>query len=272
MNSYFLIQAGRPATIASMDPGDETIFDAIETVFPMNTEDAVMSWNRILIKISYKYDLGQVIYDVLDLLEWVIAGHEGKTLVQWGSSTFFGVWNLIRRRDELEITAEWQTVVGNLEKELNARPIVVMTASAFLREWKRPLEIVMSALVGAGYTEKLGGFARLRDLVAKIDAPGVLYAPTAQPTPASTGSKLTSLRNVVAALDGYERLVVEVELAGSRILSVTRVSKEGAAVMAEFDFRAQGAGLVTIPLSDLIGALRAAEAELLRTYPEPAPT
>lgn len=85
-------------------------------------------------------------------------------------------------------------------------------------------------------------------------------------------TRTSLMRNVVAALDGYERLVVEVELAGSRILSVTRVSKEGAAVMAELDFRAQGAGLVTIPLSDLIGALRAAEAELRRTYPEPAPT
>jgi hypothetical protein len=255
-----------------MDPDDETIFGAIQQVFPMNTEDAVMSWNRILIKISYKYDLSQVIYDVLDLLEWVIAGHDGRRLVQWGSSTFFGVWNLSRRGDELEITAEWQVVVGDLEKELNARPTVVMSASAFLREWKRPLEIVMSALVGAGYTEKLGGFGRLRDLVARIDAPGVLYGPTAEPTSIGTGSEPTSLRNVVAALDGYERLVVEVELAGSKLLSVARVSKEGSAVMAELDFRAQGAGLVSMPLADLVNALRAAENELLRTYPEPAPT
>lgn len=77
------------------------------------------------------------------------------------------------------------------------------------------------------------------------------------------------MRNVVAALDGYERLVVEVEVVGSRILSVARVTKEGAAVLAEFDFRAQGGGLVSVPLSDLMNSLRAAETELLRTYPEP---
>ena len=90
--------------------------------------------------------------------------------------------------------------------------------------------------------------------------------------PADSRPSSPMLRSVVAALDGYERLVVEVEVVGSRILSVARVTKEGAAVMAELDFNAQGAGLVSIPLADLVNALRAAETELLRTYPEPTLT
>jgi hypothetical protein len=52
---------------------DEHIGDAIQTVFPMWTEDAYLVWNGVHVPISYKYTLSFLIQDVVTMLERFVA-------------------------------------------------------------------------------------------------------------------------------------------------------------------------------------------------------
>lgn len=45
----FIIQAGSPIYTGNYEEEDYSLMTAIETVFPMYTEDAILNWNNIYI-------------------------------------------------------------------------------------------------------------------------------------------------------------------------------------------------------------------------------
>ena len=65
----FYIQASNPRFQDSINIYDESLSDAIESVFPLNTENAILVWNYISIPLSYKYDISYMIEDILQLLD-----------------------------------------------------------------------------------------------------------------------------------------------------------------------------------------------------------
>lgn len=71
----------------------------------------------------------------------------------------------------------------------------------------------------------------------------------------------------IASVEAHERLVVELECGGDPILSLCRVTKESGEVNVEFDLRHQGGGVLSVSFAEFVESLRAAEAELRRTYP-----
>lgn len=62
MNFYIL--AGNPRVQSIENSDDKSLSEAIETVFPLNTEYAILSWNYISIPLSYKYDISYMIDDI----------------------------------------------------------------------------------------------------------------------------------------------------------------------------------------------------------------
>ena len=56
----FYIQASNPR---ALKPSfiEENLSAAIESVFPMNTENAILFWNHIAIPLSYKYDISYMV-------------------------------------------------------------------------------------------------------------------------------------------------------------------------------------------------------------------
>lgn len=71
----------------------------------------------------------------------------------------------------------------------------------------------------------------------------------------------------IAAVETHERLVVELECGADPVFSLCRVTKESGEVNVEFDLRHQGGGVVSVSFAEFVERLRAAEAELRRTYP-----
>lgn len=77
---------------------------------------------------------------------------------------------------------------------------------------------------------------------------------------------MSDVQVAVASPPEYERLVIEIEVGGFRLV---RVSMEGDQPFVEFDASEGGRHRMLIPLSRFVEALGQAEAELRRTYGGP---
>jgi hypothetical protein len=176
VNYRFAVQASNPRTLRRFEQDDRTLFDAIQTVFPIETEFAFIVWNWVYIPITYKYDVCLLIDDIIELLELVLSNDSGRRIIQWPSNTFAGTWAVEWTGDGITLDAQWECVLGEIEAILADRPVVIMTRHDFVSEWKRLLETVAEALSSAGYsTRQISGFARLNALIARIPKRGILY-------------------------------------------------------------------------------------------------
>jgi hypothetical protein len=173
----FVIQASNPRSVRATSQEDASLSDAIQSVFLLDTENAFLVWNWIYVPLSYKYDLSLMVTDAVELVDAMTAEDIGHQVIEWPSNTFAATWKIDWADGQATIVATWDCVVGNTEVLLNAKSTVVIGVREFLREWRRPFEIIASALEDAGYTgDALPGVARLRRAIAKIDRPGILYA------------------------------------------------------------------------------------------------
>ena len=170
----FAIQASNPTTLEARDDST-TLSDAIESVFPLNTEDAILKWNYIFVPLGYKYDMCLLIDDVLNIITEMHTHPQGSLTVTWPSSTFLATWRMTWAAGTLDVHAEWFDVVGSTETLLTSRPDLKIGIDDFIAEWKRPLQIIESALTAAGYDESLPGLGLLRATIANIVGEGELY-------------------------------------------------------------------------------------------------
>ena len=60
----FCIQASNPRVQHKIDYEDSSLSDIIETIYPLYTEHAILTWNYISIPLSYKYDISYMIDDL----------------------------------------------------------------------------------------------------------------------------------------------------------------------------------------------------------------
>ena len=173
----FCIQASCPHELSIYDPEDETLDEAIETVYPLQTESAFIVWEHVFIPLSYKYDISVMLSDILKILEALMTSSEGEHIVHWPTNTFAAVWRMHWKNEHMTIHAEWRELVGGLETLLNShnKPLT-LNKHNFLCEWKQILCNVMNALTGAGYTEQnLPEMMRLISVYENIQGEGALY-------------------------------------------------------------------------------------------------
>lgn len=172
----FYMQAGNPEYKKKFDKSDRTLSDAIETVFPMDTEAVIMMWNHIAVPLSYKYDIGYMIEDIISLLRKIELEEECFFEISWLPDTFRCDWMIHKKKDSLTIQAVWESVTGKLEFLLNKCNTIEIKADDFISEWKMVLEKIIQGLEQSGYTgEKLRGMESLVDCYDSIKTYGKLY-------------------------------------------------------------------------------------------------
>lgn len=172
----FYIQANNPRVLKEHNIEDKNISDAMETIFPLYTESAVMNWNHICIPLSYKYDISYMMDDTLNLLEDLIQVKEGKRTICWLPDTFRSDWNVVWGSGRLEIISHWESVTGNIEELLNANNRVSLKIAEFMSEWKQILYVVLQGLKKNGYVENgIVNLKRLKEQYSKIPGNGILY-------------------------------------------------------------------------------------------------
>jgi len=175
MSYRFTIQASNPRQLAEFDSNDTNLSDAVQTVFPLDAECALLVWNWLYVPLTYKYDLSMMIDDIVGLVDAMLEEPSGHRTIQWPSNTFAATWKIKWGSGVTEVEAEWISVVGETEALLTAKPKVILDSSGFIGEWRRPLEVILAALTSAGYGSALIGMDKLSAVVSRIGCRGLLY-------------------------------------------------------------------------------------------------
>ena len=162
----FVIQASKPRISGEYNLGDRDISEAIETIFPMNTESAILQWNCISIPLSYKYDISYMIWDILNLLEQLQTEPQGMMMIQWLPDTFRVDWKIVWKDNQMTIKSYWESVVGGLEELLNQKPVISLKIDNFLYEWKIP-DIKRTFVVWKNWNINLQKFLKMEFYIHK---------------------------------------------------------------------------------------------------------
>jgi hypothetical protein len=172
----FWIQVGNPVSLRMPGKTVSDLSEAIETVFPMVTEDAILVWNRSYIPISYKYDLSVMIDDLLPLLTALLEKRSGRHQVFFGSDTFSTEWHLVWTEESLSISAQWQSVVGHLEAITSDCGSLEIPTGDFLSEWKEMLKRIITALETSSLSmDDMEGYESMIKIESAIRRTGILY-------------------------------------------------------------------------------------------------
>lgn len=147
----FYIQTSNPYIVNETNAHDNKLSEAIESVFPMNTEELILFWNHVGIPLSYKYDISYMIDDILMILQHIQSEKRGELLIHWLPDTFRTDWKLEWSGEMISIYANWESLKGNLQKVLVHSEKVELLKKEFISEWKMLLKILIRALKKNGY-------------------------------------------------------------------------------------------------------------------------
>jgi hypothetical protein len=172
----FWIQASNPRSVRQFDEEDHSVSEALETVFPLWAEEAILVWHHVHVPLSYKSTISFMIDDILSMLDGLMRNRSGNVKITWPSNEFAVVWHTRWENNHLEIRTEWNTVIGFTESLLAARSTLNIDKNVFVCEWKQVLGITLNALLEAGYRqEHLVDMSKLQRIYEQISEPGILY-------------------------------------------------------------------------------------------------
>lgn len=172
----FCIQASNPRFQNITNYNDECLSEAIESVFPLNTEHAILMWNHISIPLSYKYDISYMVNDILIIINAIQKQNVGKMKIHWLPDTFRSDWLIEWNNDEVQINAQWECTMGHLEFMLNQKNSIRLSKVDFVNEWKEVFGVLIRGLKHCGYDKsKIKGMEDLVEQYEKIKGSGICY-------------------------------------------------------------------------------------------------
>lgn len=164
----FKIEVNNPKNNSVFDSEDTILSEAIYTIFPLETEDAILSWGDENIALSYRYDISTIIDDIIQMVFTLQHNSDGKWFVAWSSNTFAANWNFKWFENSLEIEAQWREEF-NATNYLKSHNVLKIEKEKFLSEWAKITNVVFVNLLQCGYTRE-----NLTDMGFLIEANSIL--------------------------------------------------------------------------------------------------
>jgi hypothetical protein len=173
----FAIQTSNPIATGQISDDDMTLGEAIESIFPLLTEFAIIIWHDVYVPLNYKYDVSVMFEDILAMMSAIATREFGDLSIDWPSNTFCAKWRLSWKANELSIETHWTSVLGGAEEMLNACPQLTMDKNQFLAEWCGLIRIVRNAIFEVSHSSTaLGHLSTLDTAICQVTIPGCLYA------------------------------------------------------------------------------------------------
>ncbi len=154
------IQISNPNLLNLKNDNDSNIEEAIETIFPSDTEYALLIWDNIFIPLSYKYDISKMISDFI-LLEKFILSKEKYIDIYWASNTFSSIWKLERNQNMINIQSKWNCVLGGLTDLLNCKSEITIDSNQLRIELLSMLNFLKLCLDKCDYSSELNDYEDL---------------------------------------------------------------------------------------------------------------
>ncbi|WP_281635419.1 hypothetical protein [Flavobacterium marginilacus] len=147
----FKIQISNPEVLNILDVDVLSIEDAIEAIFPLETEYAFIEWNYIYIPLSYKYDISLMINDFIKIYIFLNDKNSNYLEIHWSSNTFASIWILSKESNNINIKSNWNNVLGQLKNLLNENNEILINNYDFKREIGVMIKFIKNSLDGVGY-------------------------------------------------------------------------------------------------------------------------
>ena len=172
----FHIQHSCPRILTPVHNQYSELGEAIQSLFPIDTEMAFLFWKGYYIPLSYKYDISICIDNIISCLEKISNVKETKTFLTFGSDTFNAYWEIDFNNDELQITAQWDHIRG-YEKFIDRNSIIKISVINFISEWSGILQTIDKALIlnKIILSNEQYLLDRMRKIIAYTTTPGLLY-------------------------------------------------------------------------------------------------
>ncbi|UOQ70187.1 hypothetical protein [Hymenobacter cellulosilyticus] len=114
-------------------------------------DGALLHWNGVSVPLSYKYDLGIIIHDIIFLVQQLRTSLMGSFTICWPSNTFRVNWQVAVVAGCVRVTASWESGYAPVDA-LNASPVVETDQATFMAQWVALLRFANQALIDTGYT------------------------------------------------------------------------------------------------------------------------
>jgi hypothetical protein len=150
----FKVQISNPEILTIVDKNDKSIEEAIQTIFPLETEYGFVIWNHIFIPVSYKYDISFMIKDFILLCKFIEDENEKTFQLHWVSNTFASQWELVKKGDSIQIKTVWSNVIGRLEGLLNSNSEITIKSILLAQEIQSMIVFIKKSLESVGYNSK----------------------------------------------------------------------------------------------------------------------
>lgn len=148
----FSIVCNNPRGAGLFNEADETLGDAVQSVFELDDEDAELEWNGVVFSLNYKYDLGMMVDDVVSMLKTIIAAPKGNMVIAWVSNGFPFTWRIVWSDDRMSVSASSRDAESG--QRLLGREELEFSKHRFVREWESVLVTIKARLAAAGYGER----------------------------------------------------------------------------------------------------------------------
>ncbi len=148
----FEVQISNPTLTGCFDKDDSTLNEAIQTIFAFGTEQAFFNWNHVYIPLDYKYDISEMINDILLIRDNLTNQEEGSFQVQWKSNTFPYSWDILFSQNTVKINLtimfeEFTHLACVLQKNAN----IQVEKNAFIHELEKLINFIREKLTCSGY-------------------------------------------------------------------------------------------------------------------------
>lgn len=144
------IQISNPILIQMTDEEVTNLEDAIESIFPLDTEYLILIWNNIFIPLSYKYDISIMVLDFIKIFHFLKDDQIDKLEIHWASNTFASIWRMEKINSYVTIKSEWRTVNGGVEDKLNQLSENIIALTDFKAEVKKLLVFLKDSIEKSG--------------------------------------------------------------------------------------------------------------------------
>jgi hypothetical protein len=146
----FKIQISNPISLSVHTTESMNLEDAIELVFPLETEFLILIWNNIFIPLTYKYDISLMVLDFIKIINFLRDNNKSELEIFWPSSTFVSIWKIKRYEKVIRINSKWTAVNGKVENLLNSLNENEIQSSEFEEEIMKLIIFINSALIKSG--------------------------------------------------------------------------------------------------------------------------
>jgi hypothetical protein len=170
----FNIQVSNPEFLVCEGLVVDDVFDALEYIFIENTERCIFFYSHQPLSIDYKYDMGSVLNDFLELIIQLSSMKHGEYAVGGSSNGFMYLWRL-KYFDKVHIALEDDTAIhfGHIPIHRKAMSIPI---EDFLSEWKSLFIFVIKVIDLSGIKmSSIVEYDAIKSVILRIDELGFFY-------------------------------------------------------------------------------------------------